>query len=131
MDVHAGKACRQRGPLGLLAGCGVCLRNRCQAFELFFNGRDVSVNRLFDQADLDPIEQLAATSELPAFEGGEFVGEFVDLGLAVQDVAVFGGDDTSVLLALQGHLGDQLRDQFTQLFCVQTGEGFKGYYHAW
>jgi hypothetical protein len=32
---------------------------------------------------------------------------------------------------LQGHLGDQLRDQFTQLFCVQTGEGFKGYYHAW
>jgi hypothetical protein len=54
------------------------------------------------------------------------VGEFVDLGLAVLDVVVFGGDGTGVLLALLGHLCNQLPNEFAQLFCVQTGEGFKG-----
>ena len=58
------------------------------------------------------------------------MGELVDLGLAVQDVAVFGGDGTSVLLALLGNLCNQLLNEFAQLFCVQTGEGFKGYDHA-
>jgi hypothetical protein len=130
MDVYAGKACGQRSTFGLLAECGFGLVNRCQAFELFFNGRDVCVNRLFDQADLRPIELLAGTAELSAFERYQLVGEFVDLGLAVQDVAVFGGNDTSVLLALQGHLGDQLLNQFAQLFCIQTGEIFKGYDHT-
>ena len=58
------------------------------------------------------------------------MGEFVDLGLAVQNITVFGGDGTSVLLALLGQLCNQLPDDFTQLFCVQTGERFKGYDHA-
>ena len=59
MDVHAGKACRQGCPFGLLAGCAGGLGNRCQAFEFFLNGRNVSVNRLFDQANLRPIELFA------------------------------------------------------------------------
>ena len=126
MNVHAGQPCGQRSTFGLLARLGWGLGRRCQFFEFFFNGRDVSVNRLFDQADLRPIELLAGTTELPAFERDQLVGEFVDLGLAVQDVAVALGDD----LALLCNLGDQLRDQFAQLFCVQTGERFKGYDHA-
>jgi hypothetical protein len=47
------------------------------------------------------------------------VGEFVDLGLAVLDVTVFGCDSHSVLLALLGKLCDQLCGKLTQLFCVQ------------
>lgn len=39
--------------------------------------------------DLSSIELLTATPEFPALERGQFVGEFVDLGLAVQDIAVF------------------------------------------
>lgn len=54
------------------------------------------------------------------------MGEFVDLGLVVQDVVVALGDD----LALLCDPGNQLCRQCAQLFCVQTGERFKGYDHA-
>jgi hypothetical protein len=95
------------------------------------NGGNVSLNRFFDQTDLSPIELPTAAPEFPALERGQLVGEFVDLGLTVQDVAVAGGGGTSVLLALLGDLCNQPLDEFAQLFCVQTGEGFKGCDHAW
>ena len=82
----------------------VGLRSRCQRFEFLFNSGNVGINRLVEQTDLTSIEQLAAAPELPALERGQLVGEFVDLGLAVQDVAVFGRDGRSVLLALLGDL---------------------------
>ena len=69
---------------------GLC--SRCQVFELLLDSGNIGINRLVEQADLCGIEQFAAAPELPAFERGQFVGEFVDLGLAVQDVAVFGCD---------------------------------------
>ena len=56
MDVYAGKARGQRSTFGLLARLGWGLGRRRQFFEFFFNGRDVGINRLFDQADLRPIE---------------------------------------------------------------------------
>jgi hypothetical protein len=65
-----------------------------------------------------PHQLLAGTTELPAFERGQLVGEFVDLGLAVQDVAVALSDD----LALLGDLGNQLGAEFAQLFGVQMLE---------
>jgi hypothetical protein len=43
------------------------------------------------------------------------VSELVDLGLAVQDFAVFAGDGLCILT----RLGHQLSDHFTQLMCVQ------------
>ena len=48
------------------------------------------------------------------------------LGRPVQDIAVALGDG----LALLGNPVDQLCSQSTQLFCIQTGEGFKGYDHV-
>ena len=54
--------------------------------------------------------------------------EFVDLGLAVNDLAIFAGDELIVqcdLLTLQRNLCNQITGQFTQLLCVQTGKKFK------
>jgi hypothetical protein len=57
------------------------------------------------------------------------VGELVDLGLAVLDLAaqalqllVFVGNGLTVLLALVRDLCNQIAGQFPQLFCVQTGQ---------
>ena len=58
-------------------------------------------------------------TKLPAFEGGQLKGEFVDLGLAVQDVAVFGGNCLCVLFALFADFGDQRSSELTQLLRVQ------------
>ena len=80
---------------------------------------------------MSPIELLAGAPELPAFERSQLVGEFVDLGLAVQDVTIALGNDHRVLLALLGDLCNQLGAEFAQLFCVQILEGFKGCDHAW
>ena len=56
------------------------------------------------------------------------MGELVDLGLAILDLAVFAlqllvfvGDGLTVLLALVRNLRHQIAGQFAQLFCVQTG----------
>ena len=118
MDVDTGQSCRQAGPFGLLAGLGRGFCSRCQRLEFLLNGGNVRLNRFLDQTDLSPIELLTAAPEFPALERGQFVGEFVDLGLPVQDVAVTSGDH----LALQGDPGDQLGTEFAQLFCVQMLE---------
>ena len=102
----------------MLARLGISLGNWCQCFEFLLDGRNVGVQRHLEQTDLSPIDLLTAASELPALEGDHLVGEFVDLGLAVQDVAVGLGDG----LALLGNPVDQLCSQSTQLFYIQTGE---------
>ncbi len=115
MDIHARQTSRQSCAFGLLAGLdrGFCSRGQLLEFKL--DGGNVSLDGFFDQTDLSSIELLTAAPELPAFEGCQFMGEFVDLGLAVLDVAVFGCDD----LALLGQLGNEFLSELTQLFCVQ------------
>jgi len=52
------------------------------------------------------------------------VRELVDLGLAVNDLAIFAGDELIVqcdLLTLQNNLCNQIAGQFAQLLFVQTG----------
>ena len=107
--------------MGCWRGFGGSLGSRSQRFEFLLDGGNIGINRLVEQTDLASIELLARAGELPAFECCQLMGEFVDLGLAVQDVAVFGGDDTGVLLALLCDLGNQLCSQCAQLFCVQAG----------
>lgn len=115
---YAGQTGRQSCTFGLLAGLGRGFCSWGQLLEFLFHGGNVRLNGFFNQADLSSIELLTAAPELPALEGCQLMGEFVDLGLMVLDVAVFGRDD----LALLGDLCNQLWDEFAQLFRVQILE---------
>ena len=97
-----------------------------------FNSGDVGINGFIEQTDLASIELFAAAAKLPALEHSHLMRELVDLGLAVQDLAVLAGDGliqagnllveaTDCMVAI-GDLCDQITGEFAQLLCVQTGQ---------
>jgi hypothetical protein len=61
---------------------------------------------------------FAAAAKLPTLEHGHLMRELVDLGLAVQDLAVFANDGFVTV----GDLRNQITSEFAQLLCVQTGQ---------
>ena len=126
VHLHAGQLWRQRCAFGLLAGFGVHLGRGRQHLELLLNGGDVGIDRFIEQAGLGLIELLTASAELPALESRHLVRELVDLGLAVEDFAVFADDGLCIL----ANLGHQLRDHFTQLLCVQICQRIRCQNHA-
>ena len=132
MQLNAGQLGRQGCALRLLAGLFDCLVRRCQVLEFLLNGGDVGINRFIEQTGLAGIELFTATAELPAFEDRHLMGQLVDLGLAVKNLAVFAGDglvETGDLSVTAGDLRDQIAGEFAQLLCVQNGQGFGGDNH--
>ena len=103
-----------------------------QLLQLHFDGGDVTIDGLIQQAGLGRVEVFAAFAELPAFQDRQLVGELVNLGLAVQDVLVFAGDEFVALdnrpIALNEglipvcDLGNQAAGEFAQLLLAQTGK---------
>ena len=60
--------------------------------EFLLNGGDVCVYGFIKQAGLSSVELFTAAAKLPALENGHLMGQLVDLGLAVKNLAVFAGD---------------------------------------
>jgi hypothetical protein len=107
--------------------------------ELLLNSGDVGINGFIKQTRLASIKLFAAAAKLPALEDSHLMRELVDLGLAVQDLAVLAGDglvqagyllveciDLEIacadLLIVTSDLCDQISDNIAQLLCVQTGQ---------
>jgi len=89
--------------LGLLTRFGWRHR-RVYRFQLCFNGCDVAVDQVFEEAALSGAQLLATLGELVPFEQGDFVAEvFVDCF------------DAMDLLAHRVDLRHQLRSECTQL----------------
>jgi len=87
------------------------------------DGRDVGIDGLIEQAGLGRVELLAAPAELPTFQDRHLVREQIDLGLTVEDFAVFAGDGLvtlDYLPVMLANLGHQPRDHFAQLQSAQT-----------
>ena len=108
-----------------LPGGGISLLGKSyQLLQLHFDGGDVTIDGLIQQAGLGRVEVFAAFAELPAFQDRQLVGELVNFGLAVQDVLVFAGDE---FVALDNRpipvcdLGNQGAGEFAQLLLAQTG----------
>ena len=85
VDIDARQVGRQRRAARLLLVLG--LGWRAQLLQLFLDGRQVGVQRLFQQAGLCRVELLAALSEAQALVLCELVGELVDLGGLERDLA--------------------------------------------
>jgi len=84
-DIDARQVCRQRRAARLLLVLGLGWRTKL--LQLFFDGRQVGVKRLFQEAGLRCVELLAALAEAQALVLCELVGELVDLGGLERDLA--------------------------------------------
>lgn len=78
VDIDARQVCRQRRAARLLLVLG--LGRRAKLLQLFFDGGQVGVKRLFQKAGLRRVQLLAALAEAQALVLCELVGELVDLG---------------------------------------------------
>jgi hypothetical protein len=99
-----------------LAGLGLYPGRGRQLLELHFDGGDVRIEGLVEQAELRRIKPLAALAELPTLQDRHLVRELVNLGLAVLELAVLAGEQ----LLAAGRLIDQRRGQRAQLLGVQA-----------
>jgi len=85
VDIDARQVCRQRRATRLLLVLG--LGRRAKLLQLFFDGSQVGVKRLFQKAGLRRVELLAALAEAQALVLCELMGELVDLGGLERDLA--------------------------------------------
>lgn len=108
---HGTRKLRWQGnTLGLLAWFGRRSR-RIQCLQLGFNGRDVGVEQVVEQAALGRAQLLTALGKLVTFESGDFVGELLDDGLVAVVLLAHPVD----LLPERINLGQQLRREGAQL----------------
>ena len=104
------KLCWQGNTLGLLAWFGR-RSQRIQRLQFGFDGRDVGVEQVVEQAALGRAQLLTALGKLVTFEPGDFVGELLDDGLVAVVLLAHPVD----LLPERINLGQQLRREGTQL----------------
>jgi hypothetical protein len=112
---------RQGNTLGLLAWFSLRSR-RTQRLQLGFNGRDVGVEQVVEQAALLGTQLLTALGKLVTFEPGDFVGELLDDGLVAVVLLAHPVD----LLSERINLGQQLRSESAQLVgghLIEIGRG--------
>jgi hypothetical protein len=117
----ARKLRRQRNTLWLLAWFGQRGR-RIQRFQLGFDGRDVGIKQVVEQAALSRTQLLTALGKLVTFEPGDFVGELLDDGLVAVVLLAHPVD----LLPERINLRQQLRCECTQLVgghLIEVGRG--------
>jgi hypothetical protein len=133
VNIDAWQVCRQRRAAWLLLVVG--LGRRAQLRQLFFDGGQVGVKRLFQEVGLRRVELLAALSEAQALVLCELVGELVDLGGLERDLArelldrAVLGLEQALLLS---EVLDEPEGHLAQLFCIEALQLFGIHHeHVW
>ena len=86
MNISTRQVRRQR----LAFGLAFRLRWRCRELrQFFFHRRQVGIDGFLEQLPLLDRPVLGLDAEAPALEQRQFMGQFVDLGLAPVQLAVF------------------------------------------
>lgn len=70
----------------LALAAGLVIATAAKLGELFFDGEEVGVKSLIEQAELLGAQMLTAAAELPAVEYGDLMRELLDLGVTPFDL---------------------------------------------
>jgi len=101
-----GKLAGSRAAFRFAFGGAFTWRSRLKLFELFFDGRQIGVNRLVEQLRLFHGEMLGLGAKAPAPVKRELVGELLNLGLAPVKFLIFACERLILLGQQRMQFGD-------------------------